>query len=65
MFMINLIDGAHPCRSSDLFAISGSVQAVTRAVVPNANVTVKNESPGPERKIRTNESGYEIFTIVP
>ena len=50
---------------SDLTAISGFVRDATGAVVPNANVTLKNESTGQERKVRTNESGYYIFTNIP
>jgi len=49
---------------SDLGAISGFVKDPSGSTVPNAKVTVKNES-GLERTANTNESGYYIITNIP
>ena len=45
---------------SDLGGISGFVKDPSGAIVPNAKVTVRNNS-GIERKTTTNESGYYTF----
>src|SRR5689334_12255955 len=50
---------------SDLGSISGFVKDPSGAVVPNAQVTVKNEATGLERKTNTNESGYYTVTNIP
>ena len=49
---------------SDLGSISGFVRDPSAATVPNAKVTVKNET-GLERQTTTNESGYYVVTNVP
>jgi hypothetical protein len=50
---------------SDTAAISGFAKDATGATVPNANVTIKNEATGLERKATTNESGYYIVPNLP
>jgi hypothetical protein len=50
---------------SDLTSITGFVRDASGAVVPNAQVTLKSEATGQERKAKTNESGYYIFTNIP
>jgi len=50
---------------SDLTSISGYVKDATGASVPNAQVTLKNEATGNERRAATNESGYYTFTNIP
>ena len=49
---------------SDLGSISGFVKDPSGASVPNAKVTVKNQS-GLERTATTNESGYYTVTNIP
>ena len=46
---------------SDLGTISGFVKDPSGATVPNAKVTVQNQS-GVEREATTNESGYYTIT---
>ena len=50
---------------SDLGSISGFVKDPSGAVVPGAQVTVKNDSTGTERNTKTNESGYYTVTNIP
>ena len=50
---------------SDLSTISGFVKDSTGAVIPNAQVTLRNESTGQDRKSSTNETGYYVFTNIP
>ena len=50
---------------SDLGSISGFVKDASGATVPNANVTVKNEATGTERRVTSNESGYYAVTNIP
>ena len=50
---------------SDLTSITGFVRDSSGAVVPNAQVTLKSEATGQERKAKTNESGYYVFTNIP
>ncbi|MBZ5624284.1 MAG: carboxypeptidase regulatory-like domain-containing protein [Acidobacteriia bacterium] len=50
---------------SDLGSISGFVKDPSGAVVPAAQVTVKNEATGTERTANTNESGYYTVTNIP
>jgi hypothetical protein len=50
---------------SDLGSISGFVKDPSGAVVPKAQVTVKNESSGVERSVNTNESGFYTVTNIP
>lgn len=50
---------------SDTAQISGYVRDATGAMVPNANVTVKNEATGLERQTKSNESGYYVIPSVP
>jgi hypothetical protein len=49
---------------SDLGAISGFVKDPSGATVPDAKVTVRNQS-GIERTVNTNESGYFTITNIP
>ena len=49
---------------SDLGGISGFVKDPSGAIIPNAKITVRNDS-GVERKTSTNENGYYIITNVP
>jgi Carboxypeptidase regulatory-like domain/TonB-dependent Receptor Plug Domain len=49
---------------SDLGSISGFVKDPSGSTVPNAKVTVKNQS-GLERQATTNESGYYIVPSLP
>ena len=49
---------------SDLGSISGFVKDPSGSTIPNAKITVKNES-GLERQATTNESGYYIVTSIP
>jgi hypothetical protein len=50
---------------SDLGSISGFVKDPSGAVIPKAQVTVKNEATGTERKANTNESGFYTVTNIP
>lgn len=50
---------------SDTAAISGFVRDPSGAVIPNANVTIRNEATSVERKATTNESGYYIVSSLP
>src|SRR5260370_201648 len=50
---------------SDLGSITGFVKDPTGAVIPNAAVTVRNETTGTERKATTNESGSFTVTNIP
>ena len=49
---------------SDLGTISGFVKDPSGAIVPNAKVSVRNDS-GIERQATTNENGYYIISNVP
>ena len=49
---------------SDLGSISGFVKDPSGSTVPDAKVTVRNQS-GLERQANTNESGYYIITNIP
>jgi hypothetical protein len=50
---------------SDLGSISGFVKDPSGAVVAKAQVTVKNEATGTERRATTNESGFYTVTNIP
>jgi hypothetical protein len=50
---------------SDLGSISGFVKDPSGAVVPKAQVTVKNEATGTERRTSTNEAGFYTVTNIP
>lgn len=50
---------------SDTASISGFVRDPTGAIVPNANVVIRNEATGVERRTVTNESGYYIVSSLP
>jgi len=47
---------------SDNGSISGFVRDPSGAIVPNANVTIREQATGNERKATTNGSGYYIVT---
>ena len=49
---------------SDLGRISGFINDPSGAAVPNAKVSVRNQS-GVERQASTNESGYYVITNIP
>src|SRR5947207_6766114 len=49
---------------SDLGRISGFIKDPSGATIPNAKVTVRNDS-GVERQTTTNQSGYYTVTNVP
>src|SRR3984893_15822044 len=49
---------------SDLGTISGFVKDPSGATVPNAKVTVRNQT-GIERAVSTNESGFYTITNIP
>lgn len=49
---------------SDLGRVSGFVNDQSGAAVPNAKVTVRNQS-GVERQATTNESGYYVISNIP
>src|ERR1035437_6491925 len=50
---------------SDLGSISGFVKDPSGAVVPKAQVSVKNEDTGTERRTSTNDSGFYVITNIP
>jgi hypothetical protein len=50
---------------SDTAQISGFVRDPSGAVVANANVSIRNEATGLERKIRTSEAGYYVAASLP
>ncbi len=50
---------------SDTAQISGYVKDPTGAVVPNANVTVRNEATGLERQARSSDTGYYVVSNLP
>src|SRR5437899_743358 len=50
---------------SDLGSISGFVKDPSGAVVPKAQVSVKNEATGTERRTSTNDSGFYVVTNIP
>jgi hypothetical protein len=45
--------------------LSGTVHDATGAVVPDANVTLRDTQKGTERKSSTNDAGVYVFTSVP
>lgn len=50
---------------SDTASLSGTVRDSSGAVVPGANVTVKNEATSFERRTTTNTNGYYVATSLP
>jgi predicted heme/steroid binding protein len=52
------------CAQSDLGRISGFITDPSGAAVPNAKITVQNQS-GVQREAATNESGYYVISNVP
>jgi predicted heme/steroid binding protein len=62
--LLILLCAAFAFSQSDLGAISGFVKDPSGSTVPNAKVTVRNQS-GLERQASTNESGYYIVTNIP
>src|SRR5215475_8119565 len=61
-----LLEGAfeQAFAQSDLGRISGFINDPSGAAVPNAKVTVRNQS-GVERQATTNESGYYVISNIP
>src|SRR5260370_38610879 len=45
--------------------LSGTVHDCTGAVVPDANITLRDPQKGTERKSSTNATGVYVFTSVP
>ncbi|MGO9275369.1 MAG: carboxypeptidase regulatory-like domain-containing protein [Terriglobia bacterium] len=57
---------ARPAPAQSLFAsLSGTVVDSSGAVIPGADVTVKNSDSGTARKVETNQYGYFSLTEVP
>ena len=50
---------------ADTAQISGFVKDPTGAVVPNANVSVRNEATSLERRATSNEAGYYVASGLP
>src|SRR2546421_5009601 len=50
---------------SDTASITGFVRDPSSRTVPNATITVKNETTGIERRSKSNESGYYIVSNLP
>src|SRR5712692_10486378 len=50
------------CAQSDSGRITGTITDASGAVVPNAQVTVKNEKTGQSRKVKANDQGAYIVT---
>src|SRR5262249_21018032 len=63
-FVTILVFSAMLLAQSDLGTISGFVRDQSGASVPDATVTVKNQT-GIERQVRTNESGFYAITNIP
>jgi len=64
LFAVLLGDFEKAFAQSDLGRISGFVNDQSGAAVPNAKVTVRNQS-GVERQATTNESGYYVISNIP
>jgi predicted heme/steroid binding protein len=64
LFAVLLGDFEKALAQSDLGRISGFVNDQSGAAVPNAKVTVRNQS-GVERQATTNESGYYVISNIP
>jgi hypothetical protein len=65
VFLFLLVTGiSESYAQSDLGRISGFINDQTGAAVPNAKVTVRNQS-GVERQTTTNDSGYYVISNVP
>jgi carboxypeptidase family protein len=64
VFLVGLMALGMAFAQSDLGTISGYVKDPSGAFVPNAKVTVRNQS-GIERQATTNESGYYAITNIP
>jgi predicted heme/steroid binding protein len=64
LFAVLLGDFEKAFAQSDLGRISGFVNDQSSAAVPNAKVTVRNQS-GVERQATTNESGYYVISNIP
>src|SRR5215510_3172910 len=64
VFVTILIVSAMLLAQSDLGTISGFVRDPSGATVPNAIVTIKNQT-GIERQATTNESGFYTITNIP
>ena len=63
---IILLAGATPMYAQgDTASISGIERDTSGAVLPGADVAVRNESTGVERRTKTNESGYYVMTGLP
>ncbi|MBK5291888.1 MAG: carboxypeptidase regulatory-like domain-containing protein [Acidobacteriia bacterium] len=60
-----ILSGSLAFAQSDTAQISGVVKDASGAVVANANVTIKSEATGLERKFTTNESGYYVAASIP
>jgi Carboxypeptidase regulatory-like domain len=50
---------------SDLASVNGVVRDASGAVIPNANVTLRNQDTGAERKTTTSAAGSYTITSLP
>jgi len=64
LFAVLLGDSGKAFAQSDLGRISGFVNDQSGAAVPDAKITVRNQS-GVERQVATNESGYYVISNIP
>src|SRR5713101_8251162 len=64
VFFMSLVSSGALLAQSDLGTISGFIKDPSGATVPNAKVTVRNNT-AVERQVVTNESGYYTITNLP
>ncbi|PYS49919.1 MAG: TonB-dependent receptor, partial [Acidobacteria bacterium] len=64
VFLASLVSSAILLAQSDLGTISGFIKDPSGASIPNADVTIKNQT-GIERRATTNESGFYTITNIP
>ena len=64
VFLVSLMAVGMAIAQSDFGTISGYIKDPSGAIVPNAKVTVQNQS-GLERQATTNESGFYTVTNLP
>src|SRR2546422_8799565 len=64
MLLLSLVATGIVFAQSDLGTISGFIKDQSGASVPNAKVTIKNQT-GIERQTMTNDSGYYSITNIP
>ncbi len=64
VFLSILVASGILSAQSDLGTISGFIKDPSGASIPNAEVTIKNQT-GIERRAMTNESGFYTITNIP